>query len=95
MTHLTIPAKVVNDIIVSISLNEKESIAYDATKTGIESGYQTDEITEMVADALKCSINTAKGYIGKLAQKGIIKKERYFDKQIGWITQFSMNEKYL
>ncbi len=95
MTHLIIPAKVINDIIVSISLNEKEQICYETVKTGIESGYQTGEITEMVANALNCSINTAKGYLGKLVQKDIIKKEKYFDKGIGWITQFSMNEKYL
>ena len=72
-------------------MNTKETLAFDAVKAGVEYGYQTDEITEMVSEKLGCSINTAKGYIGRLCKLGMIKKERYFDRSIGWITQFSIN----
>lgn len=75
-----------------VDLTQKESVALDAIKVGINDGWQTDEITEFVAEKLKSSLNTAKGYIGKLCQKGVVTKERYKDNSIGWITQFSIND---
>jgi len=74
-----------------VNLTEKESITLDAIKIGIDGGFQTDEITEFVAEKLNSSLNTAKGYIGKLTQKGVIKKEVYRDFTLGKIIQFSIN----
>ncbi len=87
--------KVANQVCVNnmvVNLNEKENIALEAIKTGVNDGWQTDEITSFVAEKLNSSVNTAKGYIGKLCEKGVIKKEKYKDFSIGWITQFSLND---
>lgn len=87
--------KIFNQVCVNcmvVNLTEKESITLDAIKIGINDGWQTDEITEFVSEKLKSSLNTAKGYIGKLCHKGVITKERYNDSSIGWITQFSLND---
>jgi hypothetical protein len=88
-------AKVFNQTCVNcmvVNLTEKEDIALNAVKIGISEGWQTDEITEFVAEKLQSSLNTAKGYIGKLVQKGIIKKEVYTDYNLGKIIQFSLNK---
>ena len=75
-----------------VNLTEKENIAFNAIKIGIDGGWQSNEITEFVAEKLHSSLNTAKGYIGKLVQKGVIKKEVYKDFTLGKIIQFSLND---
>lgn len=57
-------------------LTSKETIALAAATKGIEMAYMTEEIVDMVAEELNVSFNSAKGYIGKLTQKGYIVKHR-------------------
>lgn len=72
------------------SLNKKETEALQEAVECIDMAYTTDEVTKCVAGRLKCSIESAKGYLGILCKKGYIQKERYKDMGIGWIEQFSI-----
>ena len=73
-------------------LTDKEKNVLAILYGCIEDGLQTNEIVDEISDKLKYSPNTTKGYLGKLVQKGYITRERYKDFNIGWITQFSMNQ---
>lgn len=79
------------------NLNELETKALEAAKPGIEQAYTTDEITEMVAESLGISINSAKGYLGQLCLKGYLGKGYYYDgtgRNRRKITQFELMNPY-
>jgi len=72
------------------ALNENEKKALNEVMECSDMAMQVDEITKCVAGVLEISINSAKGYLSQLTQKGYIKHVEYRDSHIGKIQQFEI-----